>query len=221
MSQAGRSGGAEGNERLTVITGSALLILLAAEGITILRLSSLLTLHFFLGMLLLGPVALKAGSVTYRFFRYYTGNAPYRRKGPPHPLLRILGPFIMLLTITVFGSGVILGLVGPSARQPWLLIHKASFVLWFCAMAIHVLAYVLRLPRHLFAEAHGRALPGENGGWPAIRAARILRGRGIRLALLTASLAAGLLIALLTYHDAAIWQTSGALIHHGGHHRFG
>src|SRR3954452_18018059 len=73
-------GGAEGNERLTVTTGAVLLVLLAAEGLTILSIGRLLTLHFFLGMLLLGPVALKAGSVTYRFFRYYTGSAPYRRK---------------------------------------------------------------------------------------------------------------------------------------------
>jgi len=207
LSEPGRSGGAEGNERLTVITGTVLLILLAAEGFTILRLSSLLTLHFFLGMLLLGPVALKAGSVTYRFFRYYSGNEPYRRKGPPHPLLRILGPFIMLLTIGVFGSGVILGLVGPSARQPWLLLHKATFILWFGAMAIHVLAYIRRLPRLLSAEARG--------GTPAIG------GRGVRLSLLTASLAAGLVIALLTVHDVGVWQTSGFLTHHGHHHRIG
>jgi hypothetical protein len=61
------------------MTGAVPLVLLAAEGLTILRLGRLLTLHFFLGMLLLGPVALKAGSVLYRFYRYYTGNVPYRR----------------------------------------------------------------------------------------------------------------------------------------------
>ena len=85
-----RYGGAEGNERLTVLTGAVLLLLLAAEGFTILRIGRLLTLHFFLGMLLIGPVALKAGSVLYRFFRYYAGSAPYQRKGPPAPLLRLV-----------------------------------------------------------------------------------------------------------------------------------
>ena len=64
-------------------------------------------------MLLLGPVALKAGSVIYRFARYYTGSAPYRRKGPPAPLLRLLGPVIVLLTALVFGSGVMLAVTGP------------------------------------------------------------------------------------------------------------
>jgi hypothetical protein len=70
-----RSGGAEGNGRLTAMTGAALLILLAVECYTILRIGRLLTLHVFLGMLLLGPVTLKAGSVLYRFARYYTGSA--------------------------------------------------------------------------------------------------------------------------------------------------
>ena len=103
-----------GNERLTVITGAVLLILLAVECYTILRIGRLLTLHVFLGMLLLGPVALKAGSVLYRFARYYTGSEPYRRKGPPALLLRVLGPVIMLLTALVFGSGIMLAVTGPS-----------------------------------------------------------------------------------------------------------
>ena len=191
-----RHGGAEGNERLTVITALVLLILLAAEGVTILRLGRLLTLHFFIGMLLLGPVALKAGSVTYRFFRYYTRSTPYVRKGPPAPLLRLLGPVLMLLTAGVFGSGVMLAIVGPSGRHPWLFLHKACFILWFCAMAIHVLAYIPRLPRLLYAEASGR---------PADRAAQVIGGRGVRLSLLLASLAAGLVIAVLTTHLAGAW----------------
>ena len=207
-----RHGGAEGNERLTAITGAVLLVLLAAEGITILRLGQLLTMHFFIGMLLIGPVALKAGSVTYRFYRYYTGNGPYRRKGPPAPLLRLLGPCVMLLTAGVFGSGIMLALVGPSGRQPWLFLHKASFILWFGAMFIHVLAYLPRLPRLLYAEARGVDRPqddrrGYYGGRPVTRAAQVLGGRGVRLSLLIASLVAGLAIALLTVHLAGAWES--------------
>jgi hypothetical protein len=208
-----RLGGAEGNERLTAVTGAVLLLLLAAEGFTILSIGRLLTLHFFIGMLLLGPVALKAGSVLYRFFRYYAGNGPYRRKGPPAPLLRLLGPVLMLLTAVVFGSGVMLAIVGPSGRQPWLLFHKGSFILWFGAMAIHVLAYVPRLPRLLSAEARGTAGGrhggGRHGGWPASRAAQFIGGRGVRLSLLIASLVAGLAIALLTVHLAGAWEAPG------------
>jgi len=100
-----RSGGAEGNEQLTAMTGAVLLILLAVECYTIVRIGRLLTLHVFLGMLLIGPVTLKAGSVLYRFARYYTGSAPYRRKGPPVLLLRLTGPVIMLLTCTSRANG--------------------------------------------------------------------------------------------------------------------
>ncbi len=138
------------------MTGAVLLVLLGVEGFTILRVGRLLTLHFFLGMLLLGPVALKAGSVMYRLVRYYTGSAPYRRKGPPALLLRLLGPVIVLLTALVFGSGVLLAVTGPG-QGSWLLLHRASFILWFCAMTIHVLAYLPRLPRLLAAEARGAA----------------------------------------------------------------
>ena len=196
------------------MTGAMLLILLAVEGFTILRIGRLLTLHFFLGMLLLGPVILKAGSVIYRFARYYTGSEPYRRKGPPAPLLRLLGPVIILLTAAVFGSGVMLAVAGPG-QGPWLLLHRASFILWFCAMIIHVLAYVSRLPRLLGAEARGVALPaGGSGGHAAAgrharRAMDVLGGRGARLALLIASLLTGLVIALLTVHLEGHWRPTG------------
>ena len=211
-----RSGGAEGNERLTALTGAVLLVLLAVEGFTILRVGRLLTLHVFLGMLLLGPVTLKAGSVIYRFARYYTGSAPYRRKGPPAPLLRLLGPVIVLLTAGVFGSGVMLAVAGPG-QGPWLLLHRASFILWFCAVAIHVLAYVPRLPRLLAAEARGVTVAeggaGGHAGQYTHRVAAALGGRGTRLALLIASLLAGLVIALLTVHLAGQWRPNGIPFH--------
>ena len=212
-----RSGGAEGNERLTAMTGAVLLILLAVECYTILRIGRLLTLHVFLGMLLLGPVALKAGSVLYRFARYYTGSSPYRRKGPPALLLRLIGPIILLLTACVFGSGIMLAVTGPSYGPPsgWLVVHRISFVAWLFFIAIHVLAYVPRLPGLLAAEARGASVPdGETGGRAgagryARRAMDVLGARGTRLALLIASLLAGLVTALLTVHLAGKWEPIG------------
>jgi hypothetical protein len=194
-----RSGGAGGNERLTALTGAVLLILLAVECYTIFRIGRLLTLHVFLGMLLLGPVTLKAASVIYRFARYYAGSAPYRRKGPPAPLPRVIGPVIVLLTACVFGSGIMLAVAGPSYRPPseWLTVHRISFIAWAFFMAIHVLAYAWRVPGLLAAEARGR------------RAMAVLGGRGTRLALLVASLLAGLVIALLTVHLAGRWEPAG------------
>lgn len=75
------SGGSVGNERLTAATAVALLVLLAVEGVTILFLRPLLSVHVFVGMLLLPPVALKLGSVGWRLARYYVGSREYVLKG--------------------------------------------------------------------------------------------------------------------------------------------
>jgi hypothetical protein len=191
-----RTGGADGNERLTAATGAVLLVLFAAEGFTILSIHQLITVHFFLGMLLIGPVGLKAASVCYRFARYYTGAPEYRRKGPPAPLLRLLGPVVLGTSLGVIGTGVMLAVTG-SAVGPWLFLHKACFVLWFGAMTVHVLAYVWRVPGLIGADLMGT--PG------ARRTRQILAGRGARWLLLGASLLAGLVIALSTAHLAAPW----------------
>jgi hypothetical protein len=124
----------------------------------------------------------------------------------------MLGPVIILLTACVFGSGVMLGVAGPG-RGPWLVLHKGSFILWICAMTIHVLAYLPRLPRLLAAEARGAAVAGggrHRGGRYAHRVAEAVGGRGARLALLTAALLAGLVIALLTVHLAGQWHPAGS-----------
>ena len=192
-----RTGGAEGNERLTAATGAVLLVLFAAEGFTILSIHQLMTVHFFLGMLLIGPVLLKAASVCYRFARYYMGATEYRRKGPPAPLLRLLGPVVVGTSLGVLGTGVMLA-VDQSAAGPWLFLHKACFVLWFGAMTIHVLAYVWRLPGLIGADLMGS---------PAVaRTRQVLAGRGARWLLLAASILAGLVIAVSTVHLAAPWQ---------------
>ena len=184
------TGRAEGNERLTAMTGAVLLVLLGAEGITIAEIHQLLTVHFFIGMLLVGPVLLKMGSTGYRFIRYYTGSPEYVRKGPPALLLRLLGPVVMLTSISVVGSGVALALAGPGPSL-WLFVHKASFVLWFAAMTVHVIWYAPRLPRLLSARAH--------------RLHVVLAGAGKRWLLLVTALAVGLVIATATAHLAASW----------------
>jgi hypothetical protein len=184
-----QGGGAAGNERLTAMTGAVLLVLLAAEGVTILFKQQLLTAHFFIGMLLVGPVLLKMGSTGYRFIRYYTRSEPYIRKGPPALLLRLLGPVVIATSVGVVGSGVALALTGPgSGASLWLFLHKATFVLWFGAMSVHVLWYAPQLPRLLRA------------GHP------VLAGRGVRFSLLAASLVLGLVIAVMTTHLAGNWH---------------
>lgn len=200
------SGGAEGNEHLTAMTGAVLLVLLAAEGLTIVARRQLLTLHFFIGMLLIGPVLLKLASTGYRFIRYYTGAPSYVRKGPPVLLLRLLGPVIILTSVGVVGSGVMLAFIGPGPSS-WLslalLAHKAFFILWFCAMIIHVLWYAPKLPRLLSARLSADTSTGGS------RLHAVLADAGRRWLALTVALAFGLVIALATYHLATPWTTRG------------
>jgi len=109
---AARAWGPPGNERLTSSTGLVLLILLAVETLTTLALSSFLSVHIFLGLLLLPPVALKLATTGWRFARYYTRNKPYRLEGPPRLLMRMLAPLLVASTLTLFGSGVAMIVVG-------------------------------------------------------------------------------------------------------------
>jgi hypothetical protein len=102
------------NARLTASNAVVLLVLLAAEGVTILRVRELLTPHVFIGMVLIPPVLLKMASTGWRFARYYRGTPAYRRKGPPPLLLRLLGPVVVVLTVVLLASGVGLLLAGPS-----------------------------------------------------------------------------------------------------------
>lgn len=137
----------EANSRITAGAGALLFVLLAAEGVTILRVRGLLSAHVFIGMLLIPPILVKLASTGWRFARYYTGTPAYVRKGPPPLLLRLLGPAVVVLTVAVFASGVALVLAPSAAGGRLLLIHKASFVLWFAVTAIHVLGHLLETAR--------------------------------------------------------------------------
>ncbi len=185
-----RTGGSEGNRRLTGATAAVLLVLLAAEGVTLLAIGPLVSAHVFIGMLLVPPVALKLGTTGYRFARYYAGHRAYRADGPPHPLLRLLGPVVVLSTVALFASGVTLVVLGPGGGAV-LGLHKASFVVWLAAMAAHVRAHLVRVPP--LASADGRRL----GRLP---------GSSLRRWLVAGSLVAGLILALATVHLAGPWH---------------
>ncbi|WP_042364623.1 hypothetical protein [Streptacidiphilus neutrinimicus] len=185
-----RARGPEGNERLTAATGTVLLVLFAVQGFTILSLTQLLTVHFFVGLMLTGPVALKIGSTCYRTFRYYTGADAYRRKGAPAMPLRLLGPLLVLTSAAVLATGITLALLGRGRTADQVLfLHKASFVLWVGLAGIHVLVYLWRLPRLLGSELRRDAVAG----------------RGLRWTLLAAALGAGLAVALLGVHLVSGW----------------
>jgi hypothetical protein len=58
-------GGADGNERLSVALGVPLVVLLALEVLTTLDLPSYLSVHMFLGLVLLPAVSLKVASTSW------------------------------------------------------------------------------------------------------------------------------------------------------------
>jgi hypothetical protein len=177
---------------------AVLLVLLAAEGFTILRVGRLLTPHVFIGMLLVPPVLLKMGSTLWRFTQYYLGNEAYRRKGPPVLVLRILGPVVIILTTVVFATGIAL-LLGPhSIRFQMLRLHQISFVLWFAVMTVHVLGHI--------AET-ARVAPRD---WMR-RTRHQVDGAGARQWALAISLVLGLVLAIAVVPQVGPWL-------HGGRH---
>jgi hypothetical protein len=183
----------EGNARLTASTAVVLFLLLAAEGYTILHVGPLLAEHVFIGALLVPPVLLKISSTGWRFVRYYTGSPEYRRKGPPPPLLRLLGPILVVLTVLVFLTGFV-SLLGPtSLRTQWLSYHRTSFILWIGVMTIHVLG-------HLVETA--RLAPRD---WMR-RTRRQVQGASTRQWLVASSIAVGLILAVLVTPKVGPWM---------------
>jgi hypothetical protein len=118
-------------------------VLLVAIGVTIVDVRQLLPAHYFIGFLLIPPLLVKFGSTGWRFARYYLGDGVYRLAGPPRLALRLLGPAVVVLTLAVFVSGIELWLFGLRFGTFWVGLHKASFLLWFAAMTLHVLGHLV------------------------------------------------------------------------------
>ena len=170
-------GGSDGNEQLTAIIGTLLLVLLAIEGATLLNLQSLLTVHAFVGMLLIPVVALKLASTGWRMLRYYLRGEVYVRRGPPHVAVRaLLAPAVVVSTVALLATGVAL-LALDQTHGTIVGLHKASFFVWLGAVGVHVLT---RLPRL----------------WSALQ--RRVPGLTLRLTAVAASVLAGFAVATFT-----------------------
>jgi len=153
-----RLGGSEGNGQLTAIVASLLLLLLAVEGATLLDVRSLLTVHAFVGMLLVPLVALKLASTGWRMLRYYLRREEYVHHGPPHVFLRALvAPVVVLSTLLLFATGVALLWLGQT-QGTLVGLHKASFIVWVGSVGVHVRAHVWKLPRQLRTRVPGAVL---------------------------------------------------------------
>lgn len=196
------AGGTSGNELLTSTIGAALIVLLAVIGVTIIRMQPLLSVHLFVGILLLGPLALKLASTGYRFTRYYSSDPSYRSDGPPVTPLRVIAPVVVISTLVVFASGVALLLAGPSSRDTLLPIHKISFFVWVAFTAIHVLAHLPTVAHALRTdyapESEGERVPGRDG-------------RALSLA---GALVLGVVLAILLIPEFGQWLHSAQLHHH-------
>jgi len=185
------AGGSDGNARLTAAVGAVLLVLLAAEGLTVLGgVGTYLTAHVFIGLLIVPPILLKLASTTWRMAHYYRRAEEYVRRGPPHLLLRALvAPVHVAATVLVIASGIVAVLVGHGGI--WLGLHKASFVVWGIAFGLHVLAHVLELPRLLAVD-----------WWRGDR----LGGRRLRQSVVALSLVAGVVVAFAALPLAHHWH---------------
>jgi hypothetical protein len=192
VSSADRYGGTSGNEVLTSATAVVLTLLLAAEGITILRMGGLRDVHMFVGLVLIPPVLLKLASTGYRMVRYYSGARAYCEKGPPALPLRLLAPVLVLATIDVFASGVWLLVLGHRSDTA-LQLHKVGFIVWGVVFVIHFLVHIPRVLRSLRED------------WSAARRARV-PGTGLRAMLLAASVGGGLALALAVLGAITGWH---------------
>src|SRR4051812_18491543 len=196
------SGGPAGSARLTAWTGLVLLVLFAAELVTLLDVHGLISWHVALGVLLIPPALLKTASTGWRIIRYYTGSRPYREAGPPPLFLRILGPLVVAATLGLLGSGIVLLALGEQRSRRsvlwganWVDLHQALFVVFAVVGGLHLLARLV--PALALTTRRVRARVG---------LPEQVSGGGRRLALVVASLAVAGLATALLLPLASSWQ---------------
>jgi hypothetical protein len=196
------TGGPAGNAQLTAWTGLLLLVLSAAELITLINVTGLISWHIVLGTILIPPALLKTASTGWRIARYYRGNIDYRRAGPPPTLLRVLGPGVVLTTLGLLASGLVLVLIGPDSsrtslftalghRVDWVTVHQVLFIAWGILTGLHVLARTI--PALRLTMLKGPGLPS-------------LDGLALRVAAIVAVAALSAVAAVLVLSASSSWR---------------
>jgi hypothetical protein len=199
----GRTGGPAGNARLTAWTGLLLLVLFLAELVTLLDVRGLISWHVVIGVLLVPPALLKTAVTGWRLLRYYGRERTYRLAGPPVLPLRILGPFVVLATLALLGSGLTLIALGEqrsrSSSLPlfgdWVSFHQAMFIVFDVAAGLHLLARLV--PALLLVSGRRKENPGAAGPVP---------GRTARLSVLVLTVAVAAVTAALILPAASSWK---------------
>jgi hypothetical protein len=196
-----RTGGPAGNARLTAWTGAILFVLFIAELVTLLDVRGWISWHVALGVLLVPPALLKTASTGWRFLRYYTRGRPYVEAGPPIMPLRVLGPFVVLSTLGLLGTGLMLIALGAQRSREngvlgfsWVNIHQGFFIVCGIALGLHFLARAV--PALMLVSGRRKEEPGS---------ARRVPGGIARLALIALTLAVAGVTTALVLPAASSW----------------
>ncbi|MFL5588358.1 MAG: hypothetical protein ACJ8DI_11970 [Ktedonobacteraceae bacterium] len=124
------------------------------------------------------------------------------RRGPPRLALRLLAPLLLTTTLVVIGSGIGLVLTGPRYAGLLLPLHGFSVLVWLPLIAVHVFAYIWRVPR-LVADDWSKS------------SAEHAPGRERRLGMNLGTLMVGAIAAILLLPVAVPWiawsQTNGTI----------
>jgi hypothetical protein len=215
-----RTGGPAGNARLTAWTGLLLLVLFLAELVTLLDVHGLISWHVAIGVLLVPPALLKTATTGWRILRYYTRGHSYVSAGPPLLALRVLGPFVVLTSLGLLGSGLVLIALGEQRSRAavatvlghpldWVTLHKALFLVWAVVTGLHVLARLV--PALQLASGRRKEGAGPAGAVP---------GRAARVVVLVLVLAVAGVTTALVLPAASSWQheqfDGGEHHHHEG-----
>ncbi|HEY5286512.1 MAG TPA: hypothetical protein VIJ50_05365 [Solirubrobacteraceae bacterium] len=196
-------GGTRGNERLTAATGILLVILLAVIGVTIVRLGPLISVHLFVGLVLIPVVGLKLASTGYRFVRYYTADPVYRERGAPPILLRMSAPVLVATSVSVLATGVALLLIGPESSGTLRLLHKASFIVWVAFMTLHVVGHLPDMQKTFLTRRGER-----------VEYNRHAAGATGRIISIVGALVAGVVLAIVLIPHFGAWTNFEAFRHH-------
>ena len=192
-----------GNERLTAGVGIVLLLLTLVELATILLgVHTFMSVHVFVGFILIPAVLVKLASTGWRFARYYTGTRAYVVRGPPQLAMRLLAPLLVAATVVLFASGVAMGILHGQALTVARRLHGPSSVVWIVLVGLHVLVYL------------GRAVTSSaEDVVPSTRASA--GGARARTYLLSAVLVAGVVTGIATVPVQHHWVDLRHDHHHG------
>jgi hypothetical protein len=179
----------EGNHRLTALTGSLLVPLLALIFFTGLFMDAWWHIHYAIGFVLIPVVVLKLATTGYRALRYYTGNPIYRAAGPPDMLSRVTAPFLALSVVTALATGVAL-FVEQSRHGVLSTLHTDAAISSALLLGNHFLTHAFDALATTIRELR----------------TRLSRAAATRMMVASIALIIGIVLAIVTY-SSGVWPS--------------